>query len=240
MSKILRRAETSIADLDERLNSHYNRQLRDLEMRLEFARQEILTKLQPTLRRSQDIDARRDLFKPRIISPEKVEAQRERGLRLNVGCGDITLDDYINIDYRDLPGVDIVADATAIPVKSGGAIEIIASHLVEHFSPFRLENVLLPYWRSLLAPGGQLIIVAWDGAAMLNAVSEGKMTFEAFREALFGAQEYEADFYLNLITLDTITESLKRSGFKFVEVNYCARPKGLFFELRVTAGQVVI
>jgi len=221
--------------ISDRLSADYNQQLRNVESRLEFVRREIFYELQATILRSGRGENQPDRFEPKIKVPEKLQDQLASGLRLNVGCGHIALDGYINVDRRDLPGVDIIAEATAIPVAPTSATEIIASHLVEHFSLRMLEDVLLPHWRSLLAPGGQLTIVAPDGAAMLKAVSDGGMSFEAFREVLFGAQEYDGDFHLNLVTTETITASLQRAGFGEVEVDYHSRPNGLCYEFRITA-----
>ncbi|MDR7038323.1 hypothetical protein J2X36_003082 [Methylobacterium sp. BE186] len=233
-----RHAESGLTALNEQLRSDYNQQLRNVEGRLEFVRREIFYELQATVLKSRGSENAPDRFEPKIRSPEKIRDQLAQGFRLNIGCGHIPLDGYINVDRRDLPGVDIVAEATNIPVDPGSAIEIFASHIVEHFSLRNLEDVILPYWRSLLAPGGRLVIIAPDGAAMLKAVSDRTMSFEAFREVLFGAQEYEGDFHLNLVTTDTTTVSLQRSGFASVAVDYHSRPNGLCYEFRITAEQV--
>ncbi|MBI4571568.1 MAG: hypothetical protein HY723_06420, partial [Chloroflexi bacterium] len=42
----------------------------------------------------------------RLAGPRRREAPR----RLNVGCGDDLLPDYVNLDMAALPGVDVVHD----------------------------------------------------------------------------------------------------------------------------------
>lgn len=232
--------EGGIAGVSEQLRADYNQQLRNVEGRLEFVRREILYELQARVLRFESVENNSSRFKAKIVSPEKIQDQIANGLLLNIGCGHIPLDGYINVDRRDLPGVDIVADATNIPVAPGSVTEIIASHLVEHFSLRTLEDVVLPYWSSLLAPHGRLILVAPDGNAMLEAVSDGSMPFEEFREVLFGGQEYEGDFHLNLVTIETVTSSLKRCGFDTVTVDYKSRRNGLCYEFRVTAKRAGI
>ena len=52
-----------------------------------------------------------------ILATEKVEAARNGLLRLNLGCGHIPLEGYVNIDRRPLPGVDVVSEAEDLPFE---------------------------------------------------------------------------------------------------------------------------
>ena len=204
--------------------------------RIEFVRTEILYELQAAqFKAGAGAAPGAQATVARVLDIPKLEAMRSSGLRLNVGCGHIPLEGYINIDQRKLPGVDMIADANAIPVEQGEVAELGCSHLVEHFSQPMLERVLLPHWFSLLRPGGKLTTVAPDGAAMLSAVNAGDMTFEDFREVLFGSQDYDGDFHYNLITPDSFRATLERAGFTGIELDYSARRNGKCFEFRMTA-----
>jgi hypothetical protein len=44
----------------------------------------------------------------RIINGDRVNKLGGRGLKLNLGCGHLPLENYVNVDQRELPGVDIV------------------------------------------------------------------------------------------------------------------------------------
>jgi len=48
------------------------------------------------------------------MSRPKAEWQKlaEEKKQLLIGCGERSSPDYINLDIRDLPGVDVVCDAT--------------------------------------------------------------------------------------------------------------------------------
>ena len=70
---------------------------------------------------------------------------------------------------------------------------------------------------------------------MLRAVNDGDMTFEDFREVLFGAQDYEGDYHYNLITMDTLANALRAAGFVSVQPVYEARRNGKCFELKISA-----
>jgi len=171
----------------------------------------------------------------RIINPEKVNKMRASGLRLNIGRGHIQYDDYINVDTRERPGIDIVSEPTRIPIEIGEVAEIVSTNLVEHFTAHTLDRVLLPYWKILLKSGGQLTTIAPDGAAMLCAVHSGAMLLEELREVLFGGEESGGDFHRNLITPDSYRNALHRAGFVDIEILYSGKKNGNCSEFKAVA-----
>lgn len=218
----------------KRLKEVLSVQLQETEQRIEFVRSEILYELQAA-RFLNPRNSPEPSTGPIIVDPARVDAMRSTGLRLNVGCGHISLTDYLNVDGRALPGVDIVAQATAIPFQPGEVAEIRSAHLVEHFSVHILERVILPYWFRLLKPGGVLTTIAPDGDAMLDAVNAGEMTFEDFREVLFGGQDYQGDFHYNLITPKSWKQSLENAGFTDITEEYVRKRNGKCFEFKILA-----
>lgn len=60
----------------------------------------------------------RERFQPTVKSSTKgIIAENDGKIRLNLGCGHIPVKGYINVDARDLPGVDVVADISSLPLK---------------------------------------------------------------------------------------------------------------------------
>jgi hypothetical protein len=60
------------------------------------------------------------------------------GCRLDLGCGENKQGaDWVGMDIRALPGVDIVWDIEHIPwpLPDGCCLTVLASHLVEHIDP---------------------------------------------------------------------------------------------------------
>lgn len=54
-------------------------------------------------------------------------------MKVNLGCGRFPLEGYVNVDKRDLPGVDIVADLTNKWPWEDGSVDVVrASHVFEH------------------------------------------------------------------------------------------------------------
>lgn len=81
-------------------------------------------------------------------------------VRLNLGCGDKILDDYVNIDVApSRKGVkpDVLADLRDLPYEAQSVDEILSVHVIEHFYPWEAEQ-MLRYWLTLLKPGGKVVL----------------------------------------------------------------------------------
>jgi predicted SAM-dependent methyltransferase len=159
----------------------------------------------------------------------------EGPIRLNLGCGHLPIDGYVNVDMRPLPGVDVVAGVDQLPADEGSVAEIFSAHLLEHFPEEQLRRQLLPYWWSLLQPGGTFRAVVPDSEAMLAAYSAGKIGFTELRRVIFGDQEYEGDFHFNAFTTQSLTELLEKTGFVDVRVVEAGRLNGDCLEAEIEA-----
>jgi len=199
--------------------------------RIEFTRCEMLYEMKYGRRTSGESAPH---VEARMVALKKVAAARQSGLKLNLGCGHTPLEGYVNVDRRELPGVDVVADVGDLPFEEGSVREISSAHLLEHFPQEMLRRRLLPAWRALLIPGGIFRAVVPDGEAMLTGVAGGSYSFSDFREVLFGAQDYDGDFHFNLFTPDSLIGLLEEAGFKDVRVNARARRNGKCFEFEVS------
>ena len=83
---------------------------------------------------------------------------------VDIGCGKAKQGkDWFGIDYRKLPGVDLVQDLEQFPWKipSESFDTAVASHVVEHIQP--THGIFIKFmnsaWR-ILKPGGEFIIGA--------------------------------------------------------------------------------
>ena len=99
-----------------------------------------------------------------------------------------------------------------------------------------LRRQLLPYWASLLKPGG----IIDDGRAGRRGDDRGlrsaaRCPFEDFREVLYGAQEYEGDTHFTGFTPDSFSELLRRSGFRRASDRRSDRRNGKCKEFEITA-----
>ena len=175
---------------------------------------------------------------PRIVDPEKY-AQRlsemKDQVKINLGCGEKPLPDYLNVDFRQLPDMDIVADVHRLPFDPGTVFEISSAHLVEHFREHHSRIILFPYWKSLLKPDGQLRIVCPNWAAMLEQMNAGHMSLEIFKRLTFGAQDYDGDDHFAMYTPETLEKLLLEIGFSHVEKIVVDRMNGVCPEMELLA-----
>lgn len=174
---------------------------------------------------------------PQVPDPAGLAARIEAigGLRLNLGCGETPLDGYVNVDARALPGVDVVADVRRLPFEPGTVREIASHHLIEHFREHHVATVLLPYWHSLLVPGGVLRVVTPNWAVLIEHLQSGRLAFDDFKKVTFGAQDYGGDDHFALYTPGTLARLLGEGGFEGVEVLEERRQNGLSPEMELVA-----
>lgn len=208
--------------------------LADLSERVEFVRRELFFEMK--YGRSERLARQEGIATPRIVDAAKVEAAREGVLRLNVGCGHVALPGYVNVDMREVPGVDVVASVNDLPFEDGTVAEIRSSHVLEHFPQEMAMRDVLPHWRSKLAPGGTVRAIVPDGRAMLDALAAGSYAFGDFREVLFGAQDYEGDFHYNMFTPDSMADMLRLAGYVDVAAVRTGDRNGKCYEFEMTAA----
>ncbi len=144
-----------------------------------------------------------------ILSPEKLKLHRVQGLRLNLGCGHRALPEYLNVDTRAFPGVDIVADVSSVPFGPSEVSEIFSSHVLEHFPAEKLRRQLLPYWASLLKSGGIFVAIVPD----VDAIA-GNFQFDRF-------------------TPKTLEDIFLEAGLTNFEVTVRGRKNGACLEMEV-------
>ncbi len=202
--------------------------------RIEFVRREVLLEQRyaapaPTT----TTEADRTLIS-RVTNPEKVR-RMQGNLRLNVGAGHIVRDAYLNVDSRELPGIDIVADVRELPFGEGEVMEIYSAHVLEHLPVEELRRVVLPRWVSLLEDGGKLVSVVPDVETMVSERAAGRMPFGDFIEVMYGGQEYEGDFHFSGFSKETLTRLLEDAGLEDVKVIEEGRRNGACYEMEIEA-----
>jgi predicted SAM-dependent methyltransferase len=206
--------------------------------RIEMVRRELLFELRYSFEAGGSVgdgSLTAEVGEPRIVDQAKVEAMAAEGLRVNLGCGHIALEGYVNVDMRELPGVDVVASVDRLPFEPASVAEVFSAHVLEHFPLEQLRRQLLPYWVGLLRPGGVFRAIVPDSEAMVRRYEAGEMPFEQFREVFFGGQEYEGDFHFNMFTAEFLGELLREAGLVEVEVEAEDQPNGLCYEFQIAA-----
>ncbi|MGZ4852907.1 MAG: class I SAM-dependent methyltransferase [Halobacteriota archaeon] len=137
-------------------------------------------------------------------------------VKVDFGCGTLTEgkialysrclgsydpDEYVKVDAKDIPGVDVVYRGGALPFEPESVDEIICIHVLEHVQD--LESIMKEFHR-ILKPGGHLRIWVphcFSPSAFGMPTHVRYFTFETFTP--FDEQSdmaYEYDFHFKFVT----------------------------------------
>jgi len=88
------------------------------------------------------------------------------GIRLDLGCGENKQENFIGMDIRQLPGVDIVHDIEKFPwpLPDSCCHLIMCSHLIEHIKPWLTIYFMNECWRIMKENGELLISTPYPGS----------------------------------------------------------------------------
>ncbi|CAN1533155.1 hypothetical protein MCEMSEM23_01470 [Rhabdaerophilaceae bacterium] len=221
---------------NQKFDKHASELTTNLFGRLEFTRTEAMLELRRLTRADIAGPSAGQAVLVRVIDQIKLDAQKNAGaIRLNLGCGHIPVEGYLNVDMRELPGVDIVAPVTSLPFAAGEVEEIYGAHIAEHFPEHVFLNQVLPYWRDKLKPGGRLRLELPNGEAMVRAFQAGEVDFATLALIIMGGQEYEGDFHYAFYSPESMSKLLTAAGFTAIEVVDAARRNGLCLEMEIRA-----
>jgi hypothetical protein len=223
--------EDQMADMAERVRTVQaaaDRAASDTTERMEFIRREMMYEQ----RYDGEPRAAVEPSEPSVLNRAKLEAMGDR-IRLNVGAGHIAKADYLNVDVRELPGIDVVADIRDLPFDPEEVDEIFSAHVLEHFPMEELRRKILPTWVSLLRDGGTFVAVVPDVASMVRETADGTMPYDDFIRVMYGDQEYEGDFHFAGYTPESLTALLEGAGLSDVVVREAGRRNGACLEMEI-------
>lgn len=124
-------------------------------------------------------------------------------MKLHLGCGNIHLDGWINIDARPTDATDLVMDISTLPnIEPGTVDEIYVCHVLEHFRLFNPNDhdyqSVLWNWVSKLKSGGNIKLSVPNVEAILKGLVDYKndisKTYD-FLRCLYGGQDYPGNIH---------------------------------------------
>lgn len=96
-----------------------------------------------------------------LLRNRRFQARRvsRQSAYLNAGCGPKLAAGFVNLDYRWVPGVDVVWDLRRpLPFPDHRFRGAYSEHCIEHFDETALQELLGEFYR-VLQPGGRLRLV---------------------------------------------------------------------------------
>jgi len=84
---------------------------------------------------------------------------KHKGIQLDIGCGETERKNFVRLDKRKLPGVDIVHDLEVIPypLPDDCCLTIVGLHIIEHLKPWLITDIFNELWR-IMKIGGRLAL----------------------------------------------------------------------------------
>lgn len=146
------------------------------------------------------------------------------GARLHLGCGDVYLPGYLNVDYAPELGVasgtsrpDLETDILLLDCPEGALAEIRLHHVFEHFER-AVALALLVRWLDWLEPGGGLTIETPDFERGVVGFAERSFAEQSLiLRHLFGSQEAAWARHLDGWSPHRFREVLGRLGYEGIE-----------------------
>ena len=141
---------------------------------------------------------------------------------LNIGCGTRTYTEYpegykcINIDERNLAGVNMIADVSELlPFKDGEFHYILASDIIEHFPLAQIPEILNE-WNRILATGCIIEFKLPDLEAIVEVYG---ITGDAkhVSKLLYGDQNYSGNYHYVCFDRYSFRALVEKHRFKVIQ-----------------------
>lgn len=139
-------------------------------------------------------------------------------INLNLGCGEKPIPGFINVDIREMPGVDIVTDIEKLDLPDNYADLIYSCHTLEHIDRHRTEDVLKEWFR-VLKPGGTIRLAVPDFAAVVaRYMATGAKALYECTGLVCGGHKNPYDAHKNLFDFEKLKFHLWNAGFNNVRL----------------------
>ena len=139
----------------------------------------------------------------------------EQKLKLNLGCGTVHLDGFVNVDIRYLPGVDKIEDIRYLRSFEDVSVDLIyACAVLEHLGRWEYVHAL-KRWYDLLKPNG-ILRISVPGWEELVGHYNQHHDLRILMGMLFGGQDYKENFHHHVWDFKIMDEDLRKVGFQDV------------------------
>lgn len=135
-------------------------------------------------------------------------------LRLHLGCGNVLLPGFINMDIREEVGPDKISLVYPIDYDNSMFDMVYASHILEHFPKKQVSNVLQE-WVRILKPGGLLRLSVPNFEALLEIYRQTN-DLDQIIGPLYGKQDYRHNYHKTVFDYKTLKRLMENAGLTAV------------------------
>lgn len=136
------------------------------------------------------------------------------GLKLHLGCGDIDIRGYVNIDGRNAKHIHVVSDGFNLNEFTDCSVsEIYLCHVLEHFS-FSEAKCLLKRINNKLINGGSVRLSVPDFDKLIDVYLKNDRNIVWIKHPLMGGQGYDFNFHKSLYNRESLYSLLEDCGYE--------------------------
>lgn len=148
-------------------------------------------------------------------------------IKLHLGCGEIHLNGYINIDFppSEHPlmrkiGADLYADITQLSFPKDSLSEVRNHHTFEHFNR-QIALALIAAWAYWLSDNGTLFIETPDFGEAIKQLQDNSYTYlqkQVIMRHIFGSHEAHWAFHYDGWSKEKYEHILPKLGFTITAI----------------------
>jgi predicted SAM-dependent methyltransferase len=133
---------------------------------------------------------------------------------IHIGCGEINIPGFINIDSVPFPHVHYVTDnLTDLSIFASDTIDFIyMSHVLEHVKISQVESVIWEMHRTLKI-GGRLRISVPDFDKLVRIYQTEGYHIDVIHYYLMGGQDYDYNFHKSVFNRSYLCKVMLEMGF---------------------------
>ncbi|HIJ84322.1 MAG: hypothetical protein HW380_2677 [Magnetococcales bacterium] len=137
---------------------------------------------------------------------------------LHLGCGDLDIPGFINVDARPAPHVHVAGDCTDLSRFADGSVDLVyGSHVLEHIPNAKIAATLWE-WRRVLKPGGILRLSVPDFRQIIELYILSGHDAATIQAPLFGQQDYRENVHLAAYDETWLRKLLQEAGFEKIRL----------------------
>lgn len=131
--------------------------------------------------------------------------------KLHLGCGNVHLEGYVNIDAQESKAADKIGDVKELDYDDASVDMIYSCAVIEHVGRHEWKAVLAE-WARVLKPGGLLRISTMDFEACVERYRE-EHNLPELLGLIIGGQKDSYDWHGMIFDFDVMRQGLEEVGF---------------------------